>query len=407
MPSLRLFIFLLAWFGLIAGEPALLIQPLSDLDRYQYVIGTQTIGVQYGFTQDTRLVETAKAILATGSNILKITLGRQTFESYKLPKDDGITDLVGLATREPSVQAVLAMPFAHYLFWASPMHGDNWTRRFGDAEKERQYREIFDLVRHLRTAFKGTGKSFWLGHWEGDWLLRNAKPGGGYEDQADPGRITNMIAWLQTRQKAVEDAKRATPDSDVAVWHYTEVNRVMDDLKPDHRGLTNSVLPHVDIDFVSYSSYDATNGEPAKVHDRLARAIAHIESKLKPKPGITGRRVFIGEFGTHATGAKTPERFESLACNVFKVGLELDCPMILFWEMYCNEIDQDGKHRGYWLIDDQGRTTTLHRTFTAFQQQARAWVAEEKTRTGRLPDREIYRRQAIAILESLPVPAGP
>lgn len=393
---------------LVAGDAAPATpRPLSDLDRYQYVVGTQTIGVKYGFTQDTRLVETAKAILATGSNILKITLGQQSFASYLLPKDDGITDLVGLATREPSVRAVLDMPFAHYLFWASPMSGDHWALRFGDAEREHQYREIFDLTRHLLTAYNGTGKSFYLGHWEGDWLLRKAKPGGGYEDQADAERVVNMIAWLTTRQQAIDDAKRDTPHAGVQVWGYTEVNRVMDDLVPGHHGLSNDVLPKVDIEFVSYSSYDATNGDPAKVHDRLAQAIAHIESKLRPRPGITGRRVFIGEFGTHATAAKTPERFESLARNVFKAGLELDCPMILFWEMYCNEVDQDGRHRGYWLIDDQGNRTSLHQTFSAFQREVRAWVAEQRRANGRVPDREAFRRQALAILAALPAPTLP
>lgn len=393
--------------ALAAGEAAKPITPLSDIDRYQYVVGTQTIGVKYGFTKDTRLEETAKAILATGSNILKISLGRKTFEKYKLPKDDSITDLVGLATREPSVQAVLAMPFAHYLFWSYPLKSGDWVNGFDDKESQREYREMYDLTRHLRSTFKGTGKSFYLGHWEGDWLLRNKTPDGDYEKQADPQRITNMIAWLNTRQKAIDDAKRATPDSDVQVWGYTEVNRVLDDLAPNHRGLTNSVLPNVNVDFVSYSSYDATSGDPAKVHKRLTKAIAHIESKLRPKPGITGRRVFIGEFGTNATDAKTPERFESLARNVLKVGLELDCPMILFWEMYCNEIDNIGKHRGFWLIDDKGRKTTLYTTFAAFQQQSHAWVLEQKRRTGHLPDREAYRKQAIAILDALPTPTVP
>ena len=59
---------LVAWPA--AGDPAPPDDP--EVTRYNYVIGTQTIGVRYGFTEDTRLVETAKAILAMGSNVLKI-----------------------------------------------------------------------------------------------------------------------------------------------------------------------------------------------------------------------------------------------------------------------------------------------------------------------------------------------
>ncbi len=50
--------------------------PLSDVDAFNYVIGTQTIGATYKFTQESVLVETARAILDMGSNILKITMGR-------------------------------------------------------------------------------------------------------------------------------------------------------------------------------------------------------------------------------------------------------------------------------------------------------------------------------------------
>jgi hypothetical protein len=379
---------------------------ITPLERYNYVIGTQTIGVSYQFTSDTKLVETAKAIYATGSNILKIQLGANAFRGYALPKDKTITDLVTLVTREPSVRAVLDMPFAHYLFWVEPMTGGGGPHHFDTEERKRQYREVYDLACYLLTTYNGTGKTFYLGHWEGDWLLRRSKPGGGYEDQADPQRITNMIAWLNTRQMAIDDAKRNTPHQDVQVWGYTEVNRVLDDFVPEHLGLTNHVLPQVDVDFVSYSSYDATSGNPATVRERLLKAITHIENKLRPRPGISGRRVFIGEFGTTATAAKTPEKFESLARNVFQAALELDCPLVLFWELYCNEFDKDGKHPGFWLIDDQGGSTTVHQTFCAFQREARAWVADYFRIHGQVPDRESFRRQALVILAQLPTPVA-
>ncbi len=58
------------------------------------------------------------------------------------------------------------------------------------------------------------------------------------------------------------------------------------------------------------------------------------------------------------------------------------------------------------VVNGGGRTDTLHQTFTAFQREARAWVAARRQADGRLPDREAYRKQAIAILVALPVPAG-
>ena len=41
--------------------------PLPELDRFSYVLGTQTFGAAYQFTQESRLVETAGAILERAS----------------------------------------------------------------------------------------------------------------------------------------------------------------------------------------------------------------------------------------------------------------------------------------------------------------------------------------------------
>ena len=40
----------------------------APMDRFNYILGTQTIGVKYQFTQATKLVETAQRILNMGSN---------------------------------------------------------------------------------------------------------------------------------------------------------------------------------------------------------------------------------------------------------------------------------------------------------------------------------------------------
>ena len=69
-----------------------------------------------------------------------------------------------------------------------------------------------------------------------------------------------MIAWVNNRQKAVDDAKRDTLHREVQVYYYVEVNRVVDAMQGKTR-LTNDVLPKTDVDFVSYSSYDSLGGD--------------------------------------------------------------------------------------------------------------------------------------------------
>ena len=88
----------------------------------------------------------------------------------------------------------------------------------------------------------GTGKTFFLGHWEGDWHLRpdlNTRT----DEGVTPESLQGMTDWLNTRQSAVDDAKRRTPHRGVQVYHYTEVNHVSAIAMAGRPCLTNRVLP--------------------------------------------------------------------------------------------------------------------------------------------------------------------
>ena len=67
--------------------------PIFELEDYNFVLGTQGIGGKYQFTDDSKLVEQAKHIRSMGSNILKISLGRNTTKSYNLKEVDANTTL--------------------------------------------------------------------------------------------------------------------------------------------------------------------------------------------------------------------------------------------------------------------------------------------------------------------------
>jgi len=81
--------------------------------NYNYGIGTQTIGPTYGHTSEDRLVESAKAILTMGSNILKISLSTG---SYNISGRPTYTSLTALVRDDPSFKQVLDMPFTYYFF---------------------------------------------------------------------------------------------------------------------------------------------------------------------------------------------------------------------------------------------------------------------------------------------------
>src|SRR3954462_13954587 len=66
--------------------------PLSELDRFNYVIGTQTFSPLYQFTARPRLVETAQAIRQMGSSVIKLRLrpeqgdGPEAADNRRLPE---------------------------------------------------------------------------------------------------------------------------------------------------------------------------------------------------------------------------------------------------------------------------------------------------------------------------------
>ena len=180
-----------------------------------------------------------------------------------------------------------------------------------------------------------------------------------------------MIDWLATRQKAIDDAKRATPHRNVQVYQYTEANLVHEAIA-GRPTVAKDVIPNVDIDYVSYSAYDSLGD----IANKLPPALDYLASRLRPKPAIQGPRVFIGEYGFAARTYSEAER-DRKSREIMRIGLEHGCPFILCWQMYNNEYS-DGAENGYWLIDDKGAKVPLWHTHHDFYEQARRFRREAK-----------------------------
>jgi hypothetical protein len=360
----------------------------GDLDGFNYILGTQAIGGKYQFTSDHPLVESAKVMRDLGATSMKFALGRGGYD------DPGSNSLTELARENAAYRQVLEMPFANYQIWANAPQEANWKAGLSEGDAAREYREVYDLTSHLLSTYSGTGKTFYLGHWEGDNMLRGDISLDG-DGKMTPTRIQGFTDWLTVRQRAVDDAKRDTPHKAVQVWHYTEVNHPTISLRDERPTLTNRVLPYVAVDFVSYSAYDA-GADP----ETLRAALNYIESKLTPKPAIPGKRVFIGEYGFKTFDAgkifDTPEQQNQRCLAVIQAGLEWGCPFILYWELYNNEVDAAGNHRGFWMIDHQGVRQPVYETHRAYYEWARRYVSQRQEQTGQMPSGPDFQTAAAA-----------
>jgi len=152
-----------------------------------------------------------------------------------------------------------------------------------------EFNATYDFAKLLLTRYNNTGRTFYIGHSQGDWLLVPSR-----DPVGDPATasINGMVAWLSTRQAAIDDAKSNILSSNVYIYHYTEANRVLDALHGLRR-LASAVLPRVAIDYVSYAAYDIQEQNASDV----TAVLNYLQSQLLPKQGIHGKRLFIGEFG--------------------------------------------------------------------------------------------------------------
>ena len=381
--------------GLGAEQPN-----VEALDTFNYAVGTQTIGPKYGTAEKTRLIETAEAIREMGSNLIKISVSPRYAKQYGIPEREGVASPVDLVRDEPSYRAVLDMPFAHYLIWVYGFPTIHWRDGLSPVEWHQTYTQMRELSCYLLEHYNDSGKTFLLGHWEGDWSLL-----GHYDLGRDPEpeAIEGMVSWLNVRQQAVEDARRETPHTNVGLYHYAEVNLLQKAIEGKET-VANNVLPRCPVDFVSYSAWDsismAEGGEAMR--KRLHAALDHIESKLAPK-NIFGKRVFIGEYGFPLQQVKSPETQARHSVAVARAALEWGCPYVLYWQMYCNEAKEGGADaRGFWLIDNKGEKQPLYDDLQRFLGRGRDFVAGYKAEKGRAPAFDAYREKAVEWL----APAG-
>jgi len=385
----------------------------SQINAYNYAIGTQTVGSKYKFTNKTMLVETALEIKNMGSNLLKFSMtGRYCTENYGLPKNDKINSLTKLAKLEPSMKEVLDMDFKFYHIWVygfsqytpePPGEKDDTAQikfigGYPKHYEEALYNELYEFTSYLLKTYNGSGKTFYLGNWEGDWHLRSDY------DRTKPANINTlngMIRWAKTRQKAIDDAKRDVKHNNVAVYHYIEVNLVKKALnEPDAKVVVNSVVNEVNPDYVSYSSYDATNPYKTEsdMKEGLHKSLNYIESQLPPKKGLPdGKRVWIGEYGSPSINYD--DEMQNLrSIWTIKAALDWGTPFVLYWEMYNNEIQQaDGNSEqvGYWLIDDKGKKQPIWHTHNLFYKESKAYLKGYFEKNNRLPNFDEFRKEAV------------
>ena len=336
------------------------------------IIGITHVGGKYYLTDKDYLNEGADQILALGSRVIKVWFHKlQASYSFnsKWPQMDTLVEMA----QSPYFQQLFNKPFTTYIMMCFSLKHTAGYWKDGMTRQQRQdvQRQFYELTKYLLTTYKNTGKTFVLQHWEGDWLVR-----GNYDEKIDPtpAEFSNMIDWLNARQAGVNQARREArrPDSrrktrgqvgqhNVRVYHAAEVNRVVKSMREGKPNVVNMVLPHTNLDLVSYSAWDAAT-ERFEDPNIFREALDFIAANMPDSPDFGNRNVYVGEFGMPENNFSA-EQIRKAIPNAVETALDWGCPYIVYWQLYCNELKDQKRRapvrdnadvRGFWLIRPDG-----------------------------------------------------
>ena len=411
-------VLLLLLLLLLLPLPLLLAHPDNDAQQQQQqqqrepppplaaFIGTQHFQPCYNVSLLPSLLDGAVQAARLGSTSFKFALKADMQSQYPYLNDganawpkpariSSLTDVLATPQLQALLRNQLKTNFDSYTLWVyrpgeadSPYCAD---KPLSPAQLAAETTEIAALTKALMALppNEATGKtSYWIEAWENDWATRC----GSYSAPNPPPLpvVAAFSAWLQARQDGVtqgratfcrdragilrEDQAVETNCNDPAavvaaasvnVFNGAEVNLVGSCLTNMTCGnIVRAVLPHVALDYVSYSSYD-TMRTP-----QLADALDLIRAQHNRTAASPERALFITEFGLPETSAD-PETVMAVVKNVLSIGRAKDLARVHYWQTINSEklgggncangppIYDPAKQNGFWTTLPNGELSAV------------------------------------------------
>lgn len=317
------------------------------------IIGSSHVAGWYHFTDGDFLNEGADVVLGMGSRVIKVWFLLNPRQSYRFNSEwPQVTTLVELA-KTPYYRALFAKPFTTFILEA--------TDGLGSPDYEREKQRSYDIARYFLTEYKGTGKTFILQNWEGDWVLTPP----GTKADPKPQAVERMIGWLNARQDGIERARREVGTDGVMVAHAAEVNLVAKAME-GKKSVTNDVLPQTHCDLYSYSAYDTSLKGPRE----FRAALDYLKQKAPDSRLFGPDNIMVGEFGA----PENSHAQRDIVKWTTQSALDFGARYIVYWQTYCNELKGGSKSppprkltnddlRGFWLIRADGTKSPAYEYF--------------------------------------------
>jgi len=340
-------------------------------------IGSTHVAGKYHLTKKPFLLEGAEKLLSLGTRLGKFWLiPRTTKGDYSFNSNWGDYKTILELISSEYYSQLLEMPFETLIFEAQSPIEERWRNEnllngFYKSVSE----EFYNLTSYLYKKCRNKDVTIILQHWEGDWMLRGK---GGEMWNVVPQNwqqlCKNMQKWLAARQKGVTTARNEYgKGAKCVVANATEVNRVVDIWK-NIPTVTKNVLPYVELDLVSYSSYDGMK-DPIT----MWKCVQEIKSYAKTSSLFGEKAVYVGEIGIPENIQKDniKERWDSFMGVFLATGMKY----VVQWELYCNELKPSQEKiklpvtdsslmRGFWLVKPDGSLSESGEYFTQLWNKA-------------------------------------
>jgi len=134
-----------------------------------------------------RLTRNRRGIRQLGCSVIKLNL---SWDKSRGPRQRGLRVCAASPPRTRSCAECWKCRSAIFFSGLTPLAES-------DPESERD-EELYELGCYLLARYRGTGKQFYLGHWEGDWEIRGRA---GSKEDPSPEAIEQKIRWLNAGRR--------------------------------------------------------------------------------------------------------------------------------------------------------------------------------------------------------------
>jgi len=312
------------------------------------------------------------------SKIFKFALKANTPQMYPFnnrgqfawpSRFDSLTDIARTTQVDALLRNSFGTKYSVFVIWAYTvgLPDSYWCNGISAEQMMLETQQFRDLTSYLLQTYQGLEIEIYLEHWEGDWAARCGSYDRGVPP--DPQVSRNMIQWLSARQAGVEQGRASAPAGcKCHVYHGTEVNLVLDSIHNASFGnIIRSVVPHVRLDTVSYSSYEAQGSALL-----LTSALDFIFSSMNRSAASPPKPVFITEWGLplNQVDPSAANYVAETVVNVTKEKSTSYLRMALHWQVINNELTAGGDcgsepvadpalQRGFWEILPSGKPSSI------------------------------------------------